>query len=140
MLLQIIIVWDIFEHLKVCCDLCQVEQSLQDKSSVNSVIASVLHNVIMEMHSKIRKNESTNCASCIYFHSFTAQIHFRCRFFTPSLTAVMTLTWQSIIMQNKHNLYTSLFSSFFFFLIIFKNDIFIVKVFNDKVCPRFPGS
>lgn len=38
---------------------------------------------------------------------------FGCRFFTP-LTAVMTLTWQSIIMQNKHNLCTSLFSSFFF--------------------------
>lgn len=30
-------------------------------------------------------------------------------FFTPSLTAVMTLTWWSIIIQNKHNLCTSLF-------------------------------
>lgn len=75
-----ITVWEIFvsKHLKVHCHICQVEHSLKDKRSVTSVIAFVLHNVIKELHAKIRMmcNESTNFTSYIYFLSFTAQIHF----------------------------------------------------------------
>lgn len=56
---------------------------------------------------------------------------FECRFFTPSLTAVMTLTWWSIIMQNKHNLCMSLFASIIFLTISKRSDIFTVKVHHQ---------